>query len=328
MKFCLVSAQPPWEMHGKKYRYETNHVEYLATVMGGTCYCGPAFDIGYYNLDYEYFNEFDLVMIALREELVEMGIKIKKQSSAKVVVFMNEELEGFTSNMRRDLQARMVELLNIADAVAVIHDESIPLIKLLTTRPVGLVGLPFPLERVRKICPPLQKGEEIELGSIMGAHWFRNRNGLVNVVALSEIGLPGTVDVWHPVEKEYVAGVREYMPIPPIRFRQAFGWQDYITEANSSLLGLHLDYRTTWGRFPLDCAGVRMPCVAPATLYTQKILYPGLCVPYYDIDAARNLVNRLVSEPAFYEETMDYAESQLDFFSPKKTVERLMNLLG
>ncbi|WP_245779741.1 hypothetical protein [Desulfoscipio geothermicus] len=328
MKFCFVSHEPPWEMHGKKYRLEINHMEYWATVMGGTCYCGPAFDMGYYNLDYDHFSAYDLVMVALREELVEIGLKIKKLSTTRVVVFLGAEMEAFTSGMPRDKQAKMVELLNIADAVAVLHNESIPFVKLLTTKPVDLVGLPFPLERVRKICPPVQKREEIELGSIMGAHWQRNRNGLVNVVALAEIGLPGTVDAWHPVEKEYVASMRAYLPIPPIRFREAFGWQDYITEANKSLLGLHLDYRNTWGRFPVDCAGVRMPCVAPPTLLTQKILFPGLCVPYYDIDGARNLVHRLVSEPGFYEETVAYAESRLEFFTPERTMERLLNLLG
>lgn len=327
VKFCIVSLVPTWEMHGKKYNFETNHIEYWGTVMGGTGYCGPDFDKGLHGLGYEYFSEFDLVMVALRDELIEIGLKIKKLSSAKVVIFIDAEVEHFTSDLRRDLQAKMVELLNIADAVAVIHDESIPFFKLLTTKPVGLVGLPFPLERVRKLCPPIEKREEIELGSIMGAHWLRNRNGLVNVVALSEIGMPGTVDVWHPVEKEYVESMREHMPIPPIRFREAFGWQDYITEANKSLLGLHLDFRMTWGRFPVDCAGVRMPCVAPPTLYTQKILFPDLCVPHYDIDAVKKLVNRLVSEPNFYEEIVAYADSQLGFFSIEKSVDRLMNLL-
>ncbi len=328
MKFCLVCRQPPWEMNGKLYKLEVNNIEYWATVIGGTSYNGLAFDQGEYDLNYEYFNEFDLVMVALKQELVEIGIKIKKQSSAKVVIFVDAELEHFTSDMRRDLQARMVELLNIADAVAVIHDESIPFFKLLTSKPVGLVGLPFPLERVRKLCPPVQKREEIELGSIMGAYWLRNRNGLVNVVALSEIDLPGTVDVWHPVEKQYVEAMREYLPIPPIRFREAYGWQDYITEANKSLLGLHLDFRLTWGRFPVDCAAVRMPCVAPATFYTQKKLFPDLCVPYYDIDLVKTLVNRLITEPSFYEEVVAYAETQLDFFSPELTIARLMNLLA
>mgnify|MGYP007012348047 CR=1 FL=1 len=327
VRFCLVSLQPPWEGHGKKYRLETNHIEFWATVMGGTCYCGPAFDNDFYNLDYDYFNEFDIVMIALRDELIDVGLKIKKLASPKVVIFLDAEIEHFTCNMRRELQPGMIELLNVADAVAVLHDETIPLLKLLTTKPVGLVGLPFPLERVRKICPPVQKTEEIELGSIMGASWLRNRNGLVNVTALSEIGMPGTVDIWHPVEILYVESMREFVSIPPIRYRGAFGWQDYITEANKSHLGLHLDFRLTWGRFPVDCAGVRMPCVAPSTLYTQKKLFPGLCVAYYDLEHVKELVIRLVSESKFYEETVAYAESQLSFFSPQKTRERLFNLL-
>ena len=329
MKFCLLSEEPYHPDHGKLYTIEQNHMNIWAAIMGGTVYNGLLFDQGGYGLDYDYFNEFDLIMLALRQETIEVGIKVKQRSKAKVVVLLGAEVEHFTTHITRDLQAKMVELLNIVDAVAVLHDESIPLFKALTSRPVGLVGLPFPLKRVREMCPPVQKQEEIELGSIIQASLIHDRDGLVNLAALSEIGMPGVVNIWDPVEMEYVRSIRKYLPIQQVKFRYNYlGWDHYITQANYSLLGLHLDNRYSWGRFPIECAAVRMPCVAPPSLYTQQILFPRLCVPYRDIEGAVALVKKLVSDADFYEEAVSYAQSQIELFSYEQCKMRLFNLIS
>lgn len=328
MKFCLLNVEPYRPEHGKVCTVEQNNINIWATIMNGTVYSGPHFDRGDYGLDYDYFNEFDLVMVALRQENIDTGIKVKQRSKAKVVVFLDAEVDHFTTHITRERQAKMVELLNIADAVAVLHDESIPLFKALTSRPVGLVGLPFPLAKARRMCPPVQKCAEIELGSIIEAGLNSSRNGSVNLAALSKTGMPGVVEIRDPVEMEYVQSISKYVTLPPVRFRHnASDWDRYITLASYSLLGLHLDYRYTWGKFPIECAAVRMPCVAPPSLYTQKTLFPGLCVPYYDIEGAAALVRKLASDARFYEEAVAYAESQLDFFSYEKTRERLMDLV-
>jgi len=329
VKFCLLSMEPHHPDHGKLYTDEQNHTNIWAAIMGGTVYNGLLFDRGDYGLDYEYFNEFDLVMVALRQETIEVGLKVKQKSKTKVVVLLDAEVEHFTTHITRDLQAKMVAFLNMADAVAVLHEESLPFFQALTFRPVSLVGLPFPLKRVRRMCPPVQKREEIELGSIIQSSMVRNRDGLVNLAVLSEVGMTGVVDIRDPVETEYIQSIRKHLPIQQIRFRyNNLGWDHYITQANYSLLGLHLDNRYSWGRFPIDCAAVRMPCVAPPSLYTQKILFPRLCVPYYDIEGAVALVKKLVSDVNFYEEAVSYAQSQIELFSYEQCKMRLLNLIS
>lgn len=328
MKFCLLNTEPYHPEHGKLSTDEQNNMNIWATIMGGKVYNGPIFDQGGYGLDYDYFNEFDLVMVALRQETIEVGIKVKQSSKAKVVVFLDSEVDHFTTYTTRDLQAKMVKLLNIADAVAVLHDESIPLFKALTSKPVAVVGAPYPIKRVRELCPPVQKREEIMLGSSIRSILTHNRNALVNLAALSKTGITGVANIWEPVEMEYVQSIRKYLPITQIKFRYfKFGWDQYITQANYSLLGLHLDYRYSWGRFPIDCAAVRMPCVGSPSLYTQKILFPCLCVPYHDIEGAVALVNKLVSDAVFYEEAVSYAQSQIELFSYEQCKARLLNML-
>lgn len=328
MKFCLLSTDPFHPDHGNVYTVEQNKISIWATIMGGTLYNGKLFDQGVYGLDYDYFNEFDLVMVALRQETIEVGVKVKQRSKAKVVVFLDSEVDYFTTYTTRDLQAKMVELLNIADAVAVLHDESIPFFKALTSKPVDVVGLPFPIKRVREMCPPVQKHEEIGLGSTLRSFLTHNKNALVNLAALNKIGMPGVVDIWQPEEMEYFKSIRKYVPLPKIKFRFfILGWDDYITQANYSLLGLHLDYRYSWGRFPIDCAAVGTPCVGSPSLYTQKILFPSLCVRYHDIEGAQTLIKKLVSDNKFYEDTVSYAQSQMEQFSYEQCKMKLLNLL-
>lgn len=329
MKFCLLSTDPYHPDHGKVYTVEQNNMNLWATIMGGTVYNGLLFDQGRYGLDYDYFNKFDLVMVALRQDTIEVGLKVKQRSNAKVIVFLDGEVDHFTTYTTRDQQAKLVELLNLADAVAVLHDESIPFFKALTHKPVDVVGAPFPLKRVREMCPPVRKREEIALGSSIRSILTHNRNAMVNLAALFEIGMPGVVDIWEPVEMEYYQSIRKYLPIPQITFRYSkSGWDQYITQANYSLLGLHLDYRYSWGRFPIDCAAVRIPCVGSPSLYTQKILFPRLCVPYHDIEGAAALVRKLVSDAKFYEEAVSYAQSQIERFSYEQCKMRLYNLIS
>ncbi|MCL5290142.1 MAG: hypothetical protein M1489_03800 [Firmicutes bacterium] len=329
MKFCLLSMEPCDPNNDKDCIAEQNSINIWATIMGGKVHYGPLLDQGNNGLDYDYFNQFDLIMIGLRREMIELGIKVKQRSKAKVLVFLDDEVDHFTTHTHRALQARMVELLNIVDAVAVLHDESIPLFRALTSKPVGLVGLPFPIDKVRQMCPLVRKKEEIELGNSIKSSLLQNRNSLVNLAALTEIGIPGVVDIGEPAEMEYVRSIRKYAPLLQIRFRQNnSGWDHYITQANYSLLGLRLDYRNNWGRFPIECAAVRMPCVASPSLYTQKILFPRLCVPHYDIRGAAALVKKLVTDAGFYEETVAYAQSQMELFSYDHCKERLFNLIS
>ncbi|HBC91803.1 MAG TPA: hypothetical protein DCZ10_02575 [Pelotomaculum sp.] len=329
MKFCLLGTDPYHPDHGKVYTAEQNNMNLWATIMGGTVYNGPLFDQGRYGLGYDYFNKFDLVMVALRQETIEVGIKVKKKSKAKVVVFLDSEVDYFTTYTTRDLQTKMVELLNIADAVAVLHDESISFFKALTNKPVDVVGVPYPIKRVREMCAPAQKRKEIVLGSSIRSILTHNRNALVNLAALSESGLPGVVNIWEPVEMEYVQSIRKFLPIPFISFRSLkSGWNQFITQVNYSLLGLHLDYRYSWGRFPIDCAAVGTPCVGSPSLYTQKILFPRLCVPYHDIGGAVALLKKLISDAKFFDEVVTYAQSQIERFSYEKCKMRLLNLIS
>ncbi|MTI85037.1 MAG: hypothetical protein FH756_14365 [Firmicutes bacterium] len=326
MKFCLVSLMPVSDLDGKVITEEVNRITQWAKIMNGVHYNGLAFDDNFYDLPYEFFSEFDLVMVAVRQELIEVGLKIKKHSTARIFAFLDGEMEHF-SYLPGDLQAKFIELLNIAEAVGVTHEYDIPIIQPLTGKPVGLVGVPFPLKKVREeLCPPVEKNLVIHVGCGTGKSF--NRNGIVNIGALAEIGVPGVVDVWGLEDREYIRKMKKYMPIPPIYYNYTPRWEDYIARLNHSFLGLHLDYRQIWGRFALDCAAVRMPCIAPDNFYTQKTLFPRLCVDFQEIDRAVNLAKKLLKDHSFYEEVMAYAESQLAFFDNQGAKDRLLNLLN
>ncbi len=326
MKFCVLSCFPfnPF-IDGRPCTLEINNIHYWATIMGGIHYSATAFDEGKYGVGYEFLDNYDVVLIGVNEGLIEIGLKVKKYAQTKVIVFVEPELERFTSFAPRDLQVKLIELLNIADAVAVQNAEIIPFLKVFTSKPVEFVGLPFPLKRVPELCPPVQKDQEVHLGSFMGT--YLSRNGLANLAALLKIGLPGAVDLQHPAEKKYVEEFSKYLSLPPIRTFQSTSWDQFMVELNKSILGVHMDFRLTWGRFPIDCAAVGIPCIASPNFYTQKILFPRLCVQYQDIDQAAKLAKELLSSQSFYNEVTAYAKSKLPMFGPEETKQRLLNLL-
>lgn len=77
MKFCLIGLMAMSESDGKIFTEEVNRLTQWATVMQGTYFNGFAFDLGLYGLPYEFFSEYDLVMVAVRYETIAAGLKIK-----------------------------------------------------------------------------------------------------------------------------------------------------------------------------------------------------------------------------------------------------------
>ena len=54
------------------------------------------------------------------------------------------------------------------------------------------------------------------------------------------------------------------------------------------------------GTFNLNCAYLGIPCIAYDNVNTQKYLHPDLSVPDGDMEQARKLATRLVSDEEFY----------------------------
>ena len=78
-------------------------------------------------------------------------------------------------------------------------------------------------------------------------------------------------------------------------------WLEWMYELSKHKYGVQLGTAAA-GTFNLNCAYLGIPCIAYDNVNTQKYLHPDLSVPDGDIEQARKLATRLVSDKEFYTE--------------------------
>lgn len=78
-------------------------------------------------------------------------------------------------------------------------------------------------------------------------------------------------------------------------------WNDWMYELSKHKYGVQLGTAAA-GTFNLNCAYLGIPCISYNTINTQKYLHPLLSVDDGDVEQARKLATRLVSDKSFYEE--------------------------
>ena len=76
-------------------------------------------------------------------------------------------------------------------------------------------------------------------------------------------------------------------------------WLDWMYELSKHKYGVQLGTAAA-GTFNLNCAYLGIPCIAYDNVNTQKYLHPNLSVPDGDIEQARKLATKLVTDEKFY----------------------------
>tara|TARA_B110000858_G_scaffold179361_1_gene215973 strand:+ start:1539 stop:2468 length:930 start_codon:yes stop_codon:yes gene_type:complete len=76
-------------------------------------------------------------------------------------------------------------------------------------------------------------------------------------------------------------------------------WTQWMYELSKCKYGVQLGTAAA-GTFNLNCAYLGIPCIAYDNVNTQKYLHPDLSVPDGDMEEARKLATRLVSDEEFY----------------------------
>lgn len=92
---------------------------------------------------------------------------------------------------------------------------------------------------------------------------------------------------------------------------------------------VHL-YPTRWigsAREVISCAVVGTPCIGTYWSHTQRRLFPGLSVNPWDVVQMRLMIQRLVDDKEFYNTVVEYAWSQVGFYSMELTISRFLQAL-
>jgi len=301
MNFCLVS-----QLNGTgKWTVPGNEIRAWAYAMEGDVYC--AWDIR----DYTYFDRYDVVMCEMTPNIFHIIKEIKRQSRTYVIGLVEGSL---ISPWSYDVQVQWVDLIRTIDLVGVLNEKAISAISMFTDKPVRYLGVPFPVSWCKSNLRP--KNDLIELGNI----WI-GAGGMWNIAAFKKIGKPS---VCYPVNETDYNNLRQIVDSPKMIYGRVSGWNDYFIEHSAYRLMIHLDQRSTWGRGSLDCAAANMPCISTPYSQTHQILYPSLCVDYWDVDRAVELYRKLDNDSAFYDSVVEYANVALGQFDLQTSKTRLL----
>lgn len=87
------------------------------------------------------------------------------------------------------------------------------------------------------------------------------------------------------------------------------GYYDHLAEYD---VALQLTPRQSAGRCSADFAGVGVPCVGSEVNDLQRRCFPELSVDPYDVGAATDLVERLLTDQSFYDSVVETASEVID----------------
>ena len=312
VKFCLVSNLRTIG----KWTTPANEIRNWAYALDGDVYYAGAIE------DYSYFDQYDIVMIELTTNLFDVAINLRKKTSCRYVIGLAEG--SILPEINDDQFGKYVETLNTLDIIGVINDKAKDVLQPYTSKRVEFIGIPYPLEWAQQNNSDTKQAV-IELGALSISRGSAYSVAVVKNLRSQSSALLDFNFVAYPLnnsEVKFYNDLRLDCQLAPIK-----EWPDYYKEHSQYYMGIHLDSRTTWGRFPLDCACALMPCVGSYGSYSQEILFPDVTVNYWEVKKAARLVRQLICDDLFFACVVLYAQEKIKEFDIPIIRQRFLNLL-
>jgi hypothetical protein len=91
-------------------------------------------------------------------------------------------------------------------------------------------------------------------------------------------------------------------------------WLSWMKQVATFKYAVHLMPTVAAGTFSLNCAYFGIPCIGNEKVDTQMTCHPDLSVDVADLNSARKLAVRLMSDPKFYEKCSIEAKENYERF--------------
>jgi len=105
-------------------------------------------------------------------------------------------------------------------------------------------------------------------------------------------------------------------------------WIDWMKQLSTFKYAVHLMPTVAAGTFSLNCAYFGIPCIGNEKVDTQRMCHPHLSVDVEDIEHAVQLAQRLLNEPAFYQECSNTAKRRYkDYYGKELFIKTIFSIL-
>jgi len=84
----------------------------------------------------------------------------------------------------------------------------------------------------------------------------------------------------------------------------------------------------SYGRQSIECAALGIPIIGSNLVESQEYLWPDLTAPGEDVWTQRQMLKRLMTEPTFYKDAADQAESKVGRYGHDESRKRFGEACG
>lgn len=240
-------------------------------------------------------------------------------------------------------QNHLSALMGMSDLVNVINRHSLSLFRMLTKSKVECIGIPYPVEGVKKFITPVGKRSKRvflctqllkqwndylaakEIGmTYYGYEAIKSREGKQ---LLSELISTGSFSWDRKANLKKAKALYNDETLDIHLFTKDLN--KYFMENSDSYLWVNLDSRYTWGRFVLDAAALSIPIISTASTCHSETFFPWTTVAHaMDIERAIEIGRRLISDQDFYELVALYPAGKMESLKAEPMKLALLAALG
>lgn len=233
----------------------------------------------------------------------------------------------------------LLRTLRASDLVNAINRHSLDLFRAMTSAPVEYIGIPYPAAQVRALATPIERRRrEVFLCPILGSRW--SEMFVARKLGLPYHGcelrltrrlktVPGAIRKYKTIAPEYFwKKIRRTYEMPDIDIRGIRRPEDHLREGGQALLWLNFDERYTWGRNVLDAAALGVPVIATRSTGHAQDFFPQLMLETpFDLEKAFQLAARLVTDEAFYRDSVAIPLERIEHLEQSVMVKKLLDVL-
>lgn len=218
--------------------------------------------------------------------LAELNIIEKLKQFNKKVYYIQEGPHWLWNDYELNDQINFYNMLASSDGIFAHNIEDVKYYKgLFPHLSVDVIPTLMIEDNIKDIIPvPEEK-------AIIGGNFARWYGGFESYIVAQEFEVP----IWGQTSHAMRDGEDQlFQHLPRVN------WIEWMRQLSSFKYAVHLMPTVAAGTFSLNCAYFGIPCIGNINVDTQRICHSYLSVDVHDLDRAKYLSKRLVSDKEFY----------------------------
>lgn len=290
----------------------------------------------YKEVTLDFCNEFDLVMILLLpiHDALDKYLEIVQNPNRKykTICYIDGPVGVQHSTSSEINKVKFFKIVRASDHILSYGEEARGYFEVISGgKPVHFVEMPYPVDYVKSLMTPVKdKALLISIGKgVANLRYDRNVTSSLGVFAKIQKKHPKARALILPAERnKEISGIYEEMfGAKNVLENEMVPWFEYVRRISPCYMGIHLDLLHTRGQYPLELAGLKIPCICSGSIAGRRLFpYTFLSNPW-DVDTAAQLGIRLIEDKEFYRYVANYAFQVLDSYSFKNKRNELIEII-